>query len=186
MFGNRVPDEQIVGKVLNGDRESFRDIVTAYQTAIFNIGMRFFRNRDDALDFLQEVFLKAYKEIRSYKRKAPFRAWLTRIAYNAGINKIKELKTENIQFSDDISSRVNTENDYIRDETVKVLVEAVNSLPDQYRICIDLYFFMGLKYADIESITGYPVNTIKSNVLRAKRILRDKLRGNIAEDYHEM
>ena len=186
MFDKRLPDEQIVGKVLNGDTESFREIVNAYQSHIFNIGMRFFKNRDDALDFVQDVFFKAYNEIESYKRKAPFRAWLFKIAYNMGINRIKERKVENVQIEDSISGNLNTEKDFIRDEAMNALFKAVNSLPEQYRICIDLYFFLGLKYADIKSITGYPVNTIKSNVLRAKNILRDKLRGNIAEDYNEM
>ena len=74
MSDNRLPDEQVVGKVLSGDIESFREIVTAYQDYIFNIGMRFFNNRDDALDFVQDVFLRTYNEIGSYKRKAPFRA----------------------------------------------------------------------------------------------------------------
>ena len=75
---------------------------------------------------------------------------------------------------------------HIKDETISLLRNAMNKLPEQYRICVDLYFYMGMKYAEIEGITGYPVNTIKSNVLRAKQILRDRLRGSIAEDYHEM
>jgi RNA polymerase sigma-70 factor (ECF subfamily) len=132
------------------------------------------------------VFLKAYNEIQSYKRKAPFRAWLIRIAYNMGINMIKVKKIEKVILEDSVYGNKNTEKDYLMDETANALFTAINTLPDQYRICIDLYFFMGFKYIDIENITGYPINTIKSNVLRAKQILRDKLRGSVAEDYHEM
>jgi len=51
---------------------------------------------------------------------------------------------------------------------------------------VELYFFMGLTYGEIGRITGYPVNTIKSNVLRAKTMLRDELKGTIAEDYNEL
>jgi len=67
-----------------------------------------------------------------------------------------------------------------------MLMRAVGALPERYRICVELYFFMGLTYGEIGRITGYPVNTIKSNVLRAKTMLRDELKGTIAEDYNEL
>ena len=78
------------------------------------------------------------------------------------------------------------ERSHLRKEIREVLMEAVRKLPERYRICVDLYFFMGLTYGEISEITGYPVNTIKSNVLRAKIMLRDELKGTIAEDYHEL
>ncbi len=179
-------DEHIVRKVSNGDTENFRLIVSRYQAYIYSIGMRFFKNEDDSSDFVQDVFLKAFNELKSYKGKGSFRAWLVRIAYNYGINKIKAQRIDNVIFEDSPSNEPAPEQTHAKGETINVLRRAIDALPEQYRICLDLYFFMGLKYSDIERITGYPVNTIKSNVLRAKQILRDKLRGTIAEDYHEM
>ena len=78
------------------------------------------------------------------------------------------------------------EKNHIYGEIKQILAEEINRLPERYRICIDFYFFLGLKYNEISEITGYPVNTIKSDVLRAKNILRQKLKGTIAEEYHEM
>ncbi len=186
---NEIPsasDEQIVRKVLNGDIESFRIIVNRYQSYLYSIGMRFFKNPDDSSDFVQDVLLKAYNELESYKSKSLFRAWLIRIAYNYGINRIKAAKIDSVFIEESVADKSTLEKSCVRDETIEALCRAIDALPDQYRICIDLYFFMGFKYSDIEKITGYPVNTIKSNVLRAKRILRDNLRGTVAEDYHEM
>ncbi|MBN2401616.1 MAG: sigma-70 family RNA polymerase sigma factor [Spirochaetes bacterium] len=180
------PDERIVRQVLNGDIECFRVIVSRYQSYIYSIGMRFFRNNDDSNDFVQDVFLKVYNELKSFRGSAPFRSWLTRIAYNFGINRINAKKIDKVIFEESISGEPTPEQIHLKDETINLLRRTVDLLPEQYRVCVDLYFYMGLKYADIESITGYPVNTIKSNVLRAKQILRDKLRGSIAEDYHEM
>ena len=54
--------------------------------------------------------------------------------------------------------------------------EAVNSLPDSYRICIDLYFFYDMSYTDIAAVTELPLNTIKSHIFRAKKILREYLK----------
>jgi RNA polymerase sigma-70 factor (ECF subfamily) len=62
----------------------------------------------------------------------------------------------------------------------EAVLTAVMELPERYRICVDLFFFYDRSYQEIEAITGYPVNTIKSHVFRAKKLLRAKLTG-IAE-----
>ena len=179
-------DERIIRQILDGNVEKFRVIIERYQAHIYSIGMRFFKNNDDANDFVQDVFIKVYNELGTFKGKAQFRSWLIKIAYNFGINKINARKIDNVVFEESVSGWPTPEQDHIKDETINLLRNAVNTLPEQYRICVDLYFYMGMKYSEIEGVTGYPVNTIKSNVLRAKHILRDRLRGSIAEDYHEM
>ncbi|MFH0976684.1 MAG: sigma-70 family RNA polymerase sigma factor [Spirochaetota bacterium] len=186
MLNDIYSDEWVVRRVLKGDTESFGIVVKRYQSYIYSIGMRFFRNADDSNDFVQDVFFKVYNELKSFNGKATFRAWLIRIAYNYGINLIKAKKIESVVFEDSVSGEQTPEQSLVKGELRDKLRSAVDALPDQYRVCVDLYFFMGFKYAEIEEITGYPVNTIKSNVLRAKQILRDKLRGSIAEDYNEM
>lgn len=179
-------DEQIVKQVIFGGIESFKNLVARYQKKIFGIGMRFFNNIDDAYDFTQEVFIKVYENLSSYAGKAPFKFWLTKIAYNHGINKLGSKRVET-DIPDEIPSADTTpEEKHMRREIRGVLLNAIQQLPERYRICVDLYFFMGLTYGEISNITGYPVNTIKSNVLRAKCMLRGALKGTIAEEYHEM
>lgn len=179
-------DEQIVKQVLLGGMESFKVIVERYQKRIYGIGMRFFKNMDDSRDFTQEVFIRAYENLKSYAGRAPFRFWLSRIAYNHGINRIGARRTESEVPEEQAADDVTPERSHLRKEVREVLMEAVRKLPERYRICVDMYFFMGLTYGEISEITGYPVNTIKSNVLRAKNMLRDELKGTIAEDYHEL
>jgi RNA polymerase sigma-70 factor, ECF subfamily len=186
MFSDKSTDEQTVDSVLEGNTEDFKEIVGRYQSYIFSIGMRMFRNEDDSLDFVQDVFIKVFNELGSYKKKAPFRSWIIRVAYNYGINILKAKKADVELLEDSASSEPSPESRYARDEMIEILRKAIEYLPEQYRICLDLYFFMGFKYIEIEKMTGYPVNTIKSHVLRAKQMLRDRLRGSIAEDYYEM
>ncbi len=179
-------DEQIVKEVLLGRTDSFKIVIERYQKKIFCIGMRFCNNEDDSYDFTQEVFIKAFESLGSYAGRAPFRFWLSKIAYNHAINRASARKIE-AAIPDQIRSEEKTpEADHLRAEICDLLHEALAQLPHQYRICVDLYFFLGLTYSEIHEITGYPVNTIKSNVLRAKKILRDELKGTIAEDYHEL
>jgi len=179
-------DEQIVKWVIGGNIKSYEILVKRYQNQIFSIGMRFLKNKDDASDFAQEVFIRAFQKLDTYKGIAPFRYWLTRIAYNHGANRIRQLKTEQEIQDYEASADDTPEHTHEDSEVKKILMKAMEDLPEKYRICLDLYFFMGLQYSQICEITNIPVNTIKSNVFRAKQILRDKLKGTIAEDYHEM
>jgi RNA polymerase sigma-70 factor (ECF subfamily) len=180
-------DEDIVESVLYGDIESYEEILDRYQNKIFSIGMRFFKNRDDAHDFTQDVFIKAFESLSSYSGGAPFRFWLTKIAYNHGINSINKRRIEPMITGDHGQDDDDTpEEDHVRNEVRDILLKAIEELPETYRLCLDLYFFMGLKYREISEITGYPVNTIKSHVMRAKKVLYSTLKGTIAEDYHEL
>jgi RNA polymerase sigma-70 factor (ECF subfamily) len=70
---------------------------------------------------------------------------------------------------------------HLREETVRAVREAMADLPPRQALCIELYFYYDLKYSEISGITGFPVNTIKSHVFRAKRILRERL-GSVRED----
>jgi len=186
MDNEQKTDEQIVRQVLLGGIESFKTIVERYQKKVFGIGMRFFKNRDDSYDFTQEVFIRAYESLKTFAGRAPFPFWLTKIAYNHGINRVSSKKTEPEVSVELPASGTTPETGQMRNEIRNLLLKAVNELPERYRICVDLYFFMGLTYGEISELTGFPVNTIKSNVLRAKNMLRDELKGTIAEDYHEL
>ena len=181
-------DEYIVLQVQKGDFELYRLIVERYQDKIFSIGMRFFYDRDDSADFTQEVFLKAFNKIDSFREIALFKYWLVKLAYNHAINMKKSRHDKNADYNcEEIQSGYELpEKNHIYGEIKQVLAEEINRLPERYRVCIDFYFFLGLKYNEISEITGYPVNTIKSDVLRAKNILRQKLKGSIAEEYYEM
>lgn len=194
---DRVSDEQIIARVLRGDTNSFKAIVDRYQQHIFGIGMRFLKNETDAYDFVQEVFIKTYRNLASYLGSAPFRFWLVKIAYNHAVSTVQARRVRAAHVSqvpnNDIDQaqqmvRVepSPEKGYIKTEVKEVLLAAINRLPEQYQICLDFHFFLGLSYEEISSITEIPINTIKSNVFRAKMALRNTLRGTIAEDYHEM
>ena len=184
MIEKELADEAIVHLVLEGEIELFRNIVDRYQGQIFRIGMYFFRNSEDASDFLQEVFIQAYTKLGTYRQLSPFKFWLLKIAYNLGISKARTYRS-NVSLPDDIACGKLPEDLLEISETQILINKAINELPEKYRICIEMYFYEGFKYVEISQITGFSLNTIKSNVFRAKQLLRDSLK-TIAEDYHEM
>ena len=150
-----------------------------YEKRVRALGMSFFRNEADTDDFLQEVFLKAYKNLSTFKGDSSFSTWLTSIAYNTGINsKTRRKEYHSISDEENIEDKnLTPEKNEIRKMTVLAVREAVKDLPEKYKICVELYFFYDNSHAEISKITGEGINTIKSHIFRAKKILKEKLRG---------
>jgi RNA polymerase sigma-70 factor (ECF subfamily) len=143
------------------------------------MGLSFFHNREDASDFTQEVFMKTYRSLTGFEGKSRFSTWLYRIAYNTALNEVNRRKEYHSLAEEDMDMLINTgetpELNMLRNAAKEAVQAAVKELPQRYAVCIDLFFFYDRSYQEIETITGIPVNTIKSHVFRAKILLREKL-----------
>ncbi|MDR2536750.1 MAG: sigma-70 family RNA polymerase sigma factor [Treponema sp.] len=178
-------DQMIVAEVVSGQKELFRLLVNRHEKKVYGMGLSFFRNVDDASDFTQEVFLKVYRNLSSFERRSRFSTWLYAIAYNTAVNSVTrkpDSQYTSLADAEDITADADTpERQSLRQALRASVREAVRDLPERYRVCVDLFFFYERTYQEIESITGYPVNTIKSHVFRAKKLLREKLADLVEE-----
>jgi RNA polymerase sigma-70 factor (ECF subfamily) len=168
----------LISQILSGEKELFRLLVRRYQNVVYALGMSFFHNADDCSDFSQDVFLKAYRNLASFKGKARFSTWLYRIAYNTAINGVtrrKEYKSLAEEEEADSEER-SPEGLALRAAAKKAIRSAVGELPEKYRVCVDLFFFYDRSIKEIEAITGFPENTVKSHIFRAKALLREQLK----------
>ena len=176
---NDLNDQLIVSQVLCGQKNLFRLLVRRHERAVYGMGIGFFRNKEDASDFTQEVFLKAYRSLSCFEGRSRFSTWLYKIAYNTAINEVNRRKEYRSLTEEDAERLVNTvdtpERITIRNAAKEAVQEALNDLPERFKICVDLFFFYDRSYQEIEVITGFPVNTIKSHVFRAKKLLRKRL-----------
>ncbi len=177
-----VGDDEAIARVLDGDVEAFAILVRRHEARVARLGMSFFRDREEAADFAQDVFVKAYTALASFQGRSLFSTWLLRIAYNTAINS-KKRRREGVPLDPEAepAGSPGADEAQLREETARAVREAMAELPPRQALCIELYFYYDLKYAEISEITGFPVNTIKSHVFRAKRMLRERL-GSIAED----
>jgi RNA polymerase sigma-70 factor (ECF subfamily) len=173
---DELDDQYIVERVVAGETELFRTLVERHQRSVYGLGLSFFRNAEDAADFTQDVFLKAFRSLASFQGRSRFSTWLYRIAYNAAINSVKRRK-EYLSLAEEteIPDFDGPERRTLRAFAQEAVSEAIKELPERYRICVDLYFFYDRSYPEIEAVTGFPVNTIKSHVFRAKKLLRERL-----------
>jgi RNA polymerase sigma-70 factor (ECF subfamily) len=169
----------IVSRVVAGHNDHFRLLVRRHERAVYGMGISFFRNAEDAADFTQEVFLKAFRNLIFFEGRSRFSTWLYKIAYNTAVNSVnRKREYRSLAEEDQVIDGDTPERRLLRAAAKEAVLDAVAELPDRYRICVDLFFFYDRSYQEIEEVTGFPVNTIKSHVFRAKKLLRDKL-----EDY---
>ena len=179
---NELSDEAAIGRVLDGDTEAFAVLVRRHRSRVARLGMSFFHDEEEAADFTQDVFVKAYTALASFQGRSLFSTWLLRIAYNTAINSKKRSRTLlPLEPEMEIAGSAGADEEHLREETARAVREAMAELPPKQALCIELFFYYDLKYSEIAEITGIPVNTIKSHVFRAKRILRERL-GPIRED----
>lgn len=170
-------DVLLAREVLAGKTASFAVLAQKYRKRIFSLGFSFFRNADDAEDFVQDVLVKVYVSLASFRGEALFSTWMMRIAYNTAINSVKR-RHEYTSLAEDfdvIDPTENPEEEHLRNCSRDAIRKALMELPERYRVCVDMFFFYDMPYADISEVTGLPVNTIKSHVFRAKKLLKERL-----------
>lgn len=171
-------DRKLIKEVLAGNTESFATLMSFYIGRVKALGFTFFKNEVDTDDFVQEVFIKVFKNLKSFRGESSLPTWITRIAYTTAVNmKKKNGEVSPLEDDSDIPYESDGPEDaQLRKATRQAVKEAVKELPDKYEICLELYFFMDFSHEEIAVITGFPINTIKSHIFRAKKILREKLR----------
>ena len=166
----------------NGDSRAFAKLVSKYERRLRFLGMRFFKNDTDCDDFVQEVFIKVFTGLHSFKGDSQFSTWLMRIAYNTAVNTINRRK-EYLSFPENyeiLDTTTDPEEKHLREMTAQVIRESISELPEKFSMCLIFYFYYDMSYNEISILTDLPVNTIKSHVFRAKKILKDKLSEQLA------
>jgi RNA polymerase sigma-70 factor (ECF subfamily) len=142
------------------------------------MGLKFFHNRHDAEDYAQEVFLKTFEKLRTFKAEVPFASWLNKIAYNMAVNQYHKRKRAQVEVAlpcDPQDTALSPETRLLRGELREKVRKVLKKIPDIYKPVINLHFFEGLSYPEISRTLSIPVNTIKSYVFRAKQLLRSRL-----------
>lgn len=172
-------DKFLVKESLAGNSSAFSTLMYLYKKRVNAIARRFFTNQSDIDDFIQDVFIKVYNNLESYKGQSKFSTWLTRIAFNTGINSVTRTKTtESLDDKnyDTLTSHYATpEENGIREATRQAVLQAISNLPENYARCVEMHFFVGMTYEEISETTGIPVNTIKTHIFNAKKMLYKRL-----------
>lgn len=153
-----------------------------YAKAMFNVSLRMINDRDDAEDVLQEAFISAFKNLKSYRGDASFGSWLKRIVVNKSINFIKKRQAIMVPMDDEKMDVIDEGDDY--DEiglslSVERVKAGMTELPVGFRTVLSLYLLEGFDHKEIADLMGITESTSKSQYLRAKKKLRSILENKV-------
>lgn len=153
-----------------GDRAAQKALFELYSRAIYNIGVRLLGNKEDAADITQDTFVDAFTKLDQYKGKSTFGAWLKRIMINKSINFLNRKKVF-FDLVGEVEDSTN-ESEHDNEELMYQLNSSVDELPEGCRVVFTLFYFEGFDHGEIASILSISRSTSKSQLSRAKTLLR--------------
>src|SRR5436190_23760232 len=170
---NQDQDASLVERYLAGDVSAFDEIMIRYERQIYRVCYRFVENRDDAKDLAQDVFIKAFEHLSSFRRESSLKTWLYRIAINHCINHVKKHSQEFVAVSEytgkiQASTQVQLEDREQREHFRRM----VKRLPPKQKAILELRINERLSYEESGKMSGRSVSTIKASVFVALEKLR--------------
>lgn len=190
---NVTPDLVLIKRFCKGSIEAFEELITRYESKIYNLAMRFTRNPEDAEEVLQDVFATLYRKLDGFEGKSQFSSWLYRIIVNAAFMKLRKRKQDNTVSIEDLSPAVRqvcvdrdplgnlrSDNISINRELRDMLQAAIERLPEQYRAVFVLRDVDGLSNQEVGEILDLSIPAVKSRLHRSRLMLRKRLRA-----YHD-
>ncbi len=180
-------DTELVARAKAGDTEAFSLLVERHEANIYGLCIKMLRNPEDAEDCLQEVFVKAYKALPTFREEARFSTWVYRIATNACLMRIRKRKLDTVSLDQplelgeaevprEIADWTNDPASVVMNEELgSVLTRHINNLPANNRIVFVLRDVHGLSTEEAAGILGLSVPAVKSRLHRARLFLRERL-----------
>jgi len=174
----------------SGDLMAFNRLVLKWEHKIYNLTLRMLQNQDDAAETSQEIFLAAFRNISRFKKKAQFSTWLYRIAVNHCMTRLRRRPPKHYSIDEEIENRgfgskltvhQQQEDELLRTERQKKILDSLALLPAEQRVVIELKFFQEETFDRISRILRIPQSTVKSRFYSALDQLRNRL-GHFAEE----
>jgi RNA polymerase sigma-70 factor (ECF subfamily) len=175
------PDRELVDRARDGNQEAFADLVRRYQVRVFNLARASTRNDADAEDVAQEIFIRVYRGLRSFRGDSAFRTWLYRIAVNvtrtqAGRPSLfgwfRRVEPEDAGGADPLEALPSP--DAVEDSVAyrDAIDHALGRLTPDLRMAVTLRDSQGLEYREIAEVLGVPIGTVMSRISRGRAKLR--------------
>lgn len=153
---------------------AFRRLVQMTEGLVARIVGKLIRSREDRMDIAQDIYLKAFQNLRSFRFQSKLSTWIGQIAYNTCLNRLQK-KQLTIDEPPESPADDETDRPLILKELKGLLAAEVGRLPPIYQTLIALYHQEELSYQEIGAITGLPDGTVKSYLFRARKQLKDSM-----------
>ena len=173
MIFREVEDRDLIAKARRGHVEAYNVLVSRWEKRVFNYLLRLVNHREDALDLSQDVFLKAYQNLKKLEDPAKFPGWLFRIAHNEAYSLLRKNRPET---DSEVELKSGESSARMFPMELNLAVQgALNRLSDDQREAVLLKVYQGFKFEEMAEILSCPVSTVKSRLYTALDLLKQTL-----------
>lgn len=185
-----ISDQELIQQTVNGSLESFDQLMERYQGLVYKVAYGFGKNKQNSLDITQNVFLKAYENLSSFKAKGSFKAWIAKIAYHEGINWTKKnspyekseiFEETHVNQYDGLSQ----EDELLARENKAQLLQSLFSLNTKYRLAVVLRYFNEMPIKEISKVLKCSEGVVKNMLFRSLQRLKNNLQQIYLGENHE-
>ncbi|MFA6243362.1 MAG: sigma-70 family RNA polymerase sigma factor [Candidatus Hydrogenedentales bacterium] len=171
-------DRDRVTRAQAGDYYAFEELVRQYRNDVYGLAYHFVRNREEAWDISQEVFVKAHRSLGRFRGDSSFKTWLLRITANQSKDFLKKRRLDTVSYNDALGAE--NAPSPVQDpgqtaeakEVGEAIVEALNGLPFKHRTAFVLREFEGLSYEEMAKAMGCTLGTVMSRLHHARKKLQ--------------
>ncbi len=178
MIFRAVEDADLISSARRGDVEAYNLLISRWEKRVYNYLLRLVGNREDALDLSQDVFLKAYQNLRKLDEPGRFAPWLFRIAHNEAYSMFRKRRpeTDSEAEPDGTEGEISVAGSGVFPIELSLAVAtALERLSGDQREAIVLKIYQGFKFEEMAEILDCPVSTVKSRVYTALDVLKAEL-----------
>ncbi len=182
-------DIEIISCVLQGDKNAYAELVSRYQNYVFTLTLRLIKNREDAEEIAQDVFVKAFRSLKDFRGESKFSTWLYTIVNTTSITFLRKKKLAIQSLDDDRTFEIadNKDSGFRADQVEKkskiaMVTNAISLLnPDDAEV-ITLFYKAEQTLEEIAKILGLETNTVKVRLHRARTRLKEKMETHFKEE----
>lgn len=175
-------DADLVSAAAAGSREAFDALVVRHQRAVYHLCRRYAANHEEAADLAQDVFVRAFRNLRQFRGESAFKTWLHRIAVNVCLNRVSARaprldRMEPLEALDVTSAATGNRDDgLVREEQARAVRAAIAKLPPKQRATLILRVYQEMSHEEIARVLGSSVGACKANLFHALKKLRELLK----------
>ncbi|MFN8257281.1 MAG: RNA polymerase sigma factor [Bacteroidales bacterium] len=177
---------EILKGCLKGKLEAQKALYKQFYAYGMSICLRYSHNRDEAAEIMNDSFLKVFNNLSAYKIEFSFRSWFRRIIINTAIDNFRKNKKFYNHYDEDLIDNEVVDNDLIDEIDFEGVMALMNELPEHYRLTFNLFEIEGYSHEEIAKIMGIAESTSRSNLTRAKKILRNAFLKLYKRDYAQV
>jgi len=183
-------ERETIEKIIAGDTQRFSVVIEQYKRLVYNIAFRMVQNAADREDLCQDIFVKVYRNLSTFQFESKLSTWIAKIAFNTCVNHLKKKRVPLLHdvapdkfFIEEVSDRKKSPDEEMEcSDIASKLTREIENLPVVFRTVLTLFHLEQMSYGEIAAVTALPGGTVKSYLFRARKLLRQRLTQQYAQE----